>query len=191
MPAGNYLLKVRAAIRLGGTYRVDEYTDEKRSTIATDYSVYANDERTLIHPFFYVDEEKGLTLESMMAMTNDYDYRHGNGTLINDMLKGDNDYYDTYLPFKLDAKGDIKIGFRVEIAATNGSMPFFDYFNLFYYGANEVNITGIAAPSVNGKVAKAATGVYNLNGQQLRRKTSVEGLPKGLYIVGGRKVVIK
>ena len=191
MPAGNYLLKVRAAIRLGGTYRVDEYTDEKRPTIATDYSVYANEESTLIHPFFYVDEEKGLTLESMMAMTNDYDYAHGNGTLITNMLKGDNDYYDTYLPFTLDAKGDIKIGFRVEIAAKNGSMPFFDYFNLFYYGANEVDINGIAAPSVEDKVAKTAAGVYSLNGQLLRRNTSVEGLPKGLYIVGGRKVVIK
>ena len=189
MPAGNYLLKVRAAIRLGGSYRVDEYTDEIKSTIATDYSVYANDESALIHPFFYVDEEKGLTLENMLGMTNDYDYRHGNGTLMDNMLKADNDYYDTYVPFSLDEKGDIKIGFRVEIASTNGSMPFFDYFNLFYYGAYEP--TAITAPAVEAKAVKAATGVYSLNGQLLRRNTSVEGLPKGLYIVGGKKLVVK
>ena len=189
MPAGNYLLKVRAAIRLGGTYRIDEYTDEKKGSIATDYSVYANEERTLIHPFLYVDEEKGLTLENMLAMTTDYDYAHGNGSLINEMLKGKNDYYDTYVPFSLDEKGDIKIGFRVEIAGKNGSMPFFDYFNLFYYGAYEP--TAITAPAVEAKAVKAAAGVYSLNGQLLRRNTSVEGLPKGLYIVGGKKLVVK
>ena len=196
MPAGNYIMKVRAAIRLGGTYHTDEYTEEKIPTIARDYSVYANTDSALIHPFLYVDEEKGLTLESMLAMTNDYDYRHGNGTLINYMLKGDNDYYDTYVPFKLEEQGDIKIGFRVEIASKNGSMPFYDYFNLFYFGDQEITpndfVNGIQAPATLAPaVSKRFAGVYNLNGQLLNRTGSTMGLAKGLYIVNGRKVVIK
>ena len=34
--------------------------------------------------------------------------------------------------------------------------------------------------------------IYNLNGQLVRQgATSTEGLPSGLYIVGGKKVVVK
>ncbi len=35
----------------------------------------------------------------------------------------------------------------------------------------------------------AKPGVYNLNGQKLREGNSTEGLPKGIYVVEGRKVV--
>ena len=36
------------------------------------------------------------------------------------------------------------------------------------------------------------TNIYNLNGQLVRQgATSTEGLPSGLYIVGGKKVVVK
>ena len=38
---------------------------------------------------------------------------------------------------------------------------------------------------------KSAKGVYSLSGTQLRPGESVQGLPAGLYIVGGKKVVIK
>lgn len=34
-------------------------------------------------------------------------------------------------------------------------------------------------------------GVYSINGTRIRLHNSVEGLPKGLYIVGGKKVVVK
>lgn len=34
-------------------------------------------------------------------------------------------------------------------------------------------------------------GVYGLNGQQMRQGFSTDGLPKGIYIVNGRKVVVK
>ena len=34
-------------------------------------------------------------------------------------------------------------------------------------------------------------GVFNMNGQMLRRGCSLEGLPKGLYVVNGKKIVIR
>lgn len=34
-------------------------------------------------------------------------------------------------------------------------------------------------------------GVFNMNGQMVRRGCSVEGLPKGLYVVNGKKIVIR
>lgn len=38
---------------------------------------------------------------------------------------------------------------------------------------------------------KVAEGVYSLSGTQLRSTSNVEGLPAGLYIVGGAKVLVK
>ena len=37
----------------------------------------------------------------------------------------------------------------------------------------------------------ATVGVYSINGAQLRKTNSTEGLAKGIYIVGGKKVVIR
>ena len=34
-------------------------------------------------------------------------------------------------------------------------------------------------------------GVFNMNGQMVRRGCSLEGLPKGLYVVNGKKIVIR
>ena len=34
-------------------------------------------------------------------------------------------------------------------------------------------------------------GVFNMNGQMVRRSCSLEGLPKGMYVVNGKKIVIR
>lgn len=34
-------------------------------------------------------------------------------------------------------------------------------------------------------------GVFNINGQMVRRNCSLEGLPKGMYIVNGKKIIIR
>ena len=34
-------------------------------------------------------------------------------------------------------------------------------------------------------------GVFNINGQMVRRSCSLEGLPKGMYVVGGKKIIIR
>lgn len=34
-------------------------------------------------------------------------------------------------------------------------------------------------------------GVFNINGQRVRRSCSLEGLPKGMYIVNGKKIIIR
>ena len=41
----------------------------------------------------------------------------------------------------------------------------------------------------NVKKETKATGVYTLSGVKVRDDGQTEGLPKGVYIVGGRKVV--
>ena len=189
LPAGNYLLDVNAAVRVDMSYSIDGYTAENLPNNLTLCKVYANNDSTDVHPFFYEDEALGLTLESMLLMTNDDDYRHGNGSLINDMLKG-TDYYHSYVPFKLEERGSVKIGFRIELPKKGGQMPFIDYFHLFYYGKNEV-LTGIADVTKSNAEQIMPVGIYNMKGQLVRANNDVKGLAKGLYIISGKKVVIK
>ena len=189
LPAGNYLLDVNAAIRVDMNYSIEGYKAENLAENMTMCKVYANNDSADVHPFFYEDEAQGLTLEKMLLMTNDYDYRHGNGSLIDDMLKG-SDYFHSYVPFKLESKGSVKIGFRVELPKKGGQMPFIDYFHLFYYGKNEI-VNGIADVTKNQIEQTIPAGIYNMKGQLMRNTISTEGLAKGLYIINGKKVVIK
>ena len=186
MPAGNYLLDVNASIRLDMTYSTSGYTEENKYNNYTRCQVYANEETADVHPFFYEDEAKGLTLESMLAMTNDYDYRHGNGTLIDDMLKASG-LFHVLVPFTLEERGDITMGFLVELPKRNGQMPFIDSFALTFYGDQDVaEATGIKTIcNAQGTIQKADTPIYNLAGQRLLK------VQKGINIVNGKKVVVK
>ena len=49
--------------------------------------------------------------------------------------------------------------------------------------------TGIANFAKN--VEKVPAGIYNMKGQLVRYGNSLNGLAKGLYIIGGKKVVIR
>lgn len=191
MPAGNYLLDVQAGVRVDMNYSTANYTAENLPNYMTSCKVYANEDSTDVHPFFYEDEAKGLTLESMLAMTNDYDYRHGNGTLIDYMLK-ESGHFHSYVPFTLDEVQEIKVGFHLELPAKAGQMPFIDYFHLSYFGNQEIDLEKVTSiESVIEKTPAIATGIYNLNGQLMRRGTSTEGLAKGLYIINGKKVFVR
>ena len=198
MPAGNYMLEANAAVRVDMNYNTTNYTAENLPNYMTSCQVYANDNYTDVHPFFYEDEAKGLTLEKMLEMTNDYDYRHGNGTLTDYMLK-ESGYFKVYIPFKLESTGDIKIGFRLELPTLedgttkkNGQMPFIDYFHLYFFGKQEAQIPELAG--INDIMNTPTTDsqkVYNLRGQLVRTANGLQGLPKGLYIVGGKKFIVR
>ena len=171
-------------------YSIEGYKAENLPSNVTLCKVYANNDSVDVHPFFYEDEAKGLTLEKMLEMTNDYDYRHGNGTLIDEMLKT-SELYHSYIPFTLEKEGNVKIGFRVELPKKGGQMPFIDYFHLYYYGKQDVVIPGEETAIAEVKTNAKNTNVYNLKGQLMRVGTSTEGLSKGLYIIGGKKVLVR
>ena len=63
---------------------------------------------------------------------------------------------------------------------------------IFYVdGIEEGNITGIDGIT-NDSTATTPATVYNMNGQVVRRNaTSVEGLPKGIYIMNNKKYIVK
>ena len=61
-------------------------------------------------------------------------------------------------------------------------------------GGVEDSTTGIA--DIHGSTdctsyKRGIEGVFNINGQMVRRSCSLEGLPKGMYIVNGKKIIIR
>lgn len=58
----------------------------------------------------------------------------------------------------------------------------------------EDSTTGIA--DIHGSTdctsyKRGIDGVFNMNGQRVRRSCSLEGLPKGMYVVNGKKIIIR
>ena len=88
----------------------------------------------------------------------------------------------------------LKLGIRSE---SRGTMfwTVFDNFRLYYYGGMDINDvkTGMEEsilPDANESIWPCS--VYSITGKCVRMNaTSLEGLPAGLYIVGGKKVIVK
>ena len=53
------------------------------------------------------------------------------------------------------------------------------------------SIDDIHGSSNSTSYKRGIEGVFNMHGQMVRRDNSLEGLPKGMYIVNGKKVIIK
>ena len=63
-------------------------------------------------------------------------------------------------------------------------------FDLIMVGEPEA--TGVNSPNIEIPVVKSSDKVYNMKGQLVRDNArDLNGLGKGLYIVGGRKIVVK
>ena len=65
--------------------------------------------------------------------------------------------------------------------------------SLFIDGVED-STTGIA--DIHGGTDRTSykrgiDGVFNMNGQMVRRGSSLEGLPKGLYVVDGKKMIVR
>ena len=66
-------------------------------------------------------------------------------------------------------------------------------FSLLIDGVED-STTGIA--NIHGSTdctsyKRGIEGVFNINGQMVRRSCSLEGLPKGMYVVDGKKIIIR
>lgn len=53
------------------------------------------------------------------------------------------------------------------------------------------SIDDIHGSSNSTPYKRGIEGVFNMHGQMVRRDNSLEGLPKGMYVVNGKKVIIK
>ncbi len=83
-------------------------------------------------------------------------------------------------------------------ALVNASAPVasgakeFDTLDIDFNGLSDnIVVTGIGAPTIQIPVANTNDKVYNLNGQVVRENSKDMSGLKGIFIVGGKKVVIK
>ncbi|WP_156145760.1 hypothetical protein [Prevotella pectinovora] len=105
------------------------------------------------------------------------------------VLKGNNEGGTAGLWYYRTVETNTK-GFRGWLQSVNGQAS-----NVFEYEiegvVEQVNGNATAIDGIEAAQQHSAN-IYNLNGQLVRQgATSTEGLPSGLYIVGGKKLVVK
>lgn len=117
-------------------------------------------------------------------MFKGYFYRNTNGAPANSYVLSNGTVYWLSQPWnrlmgtmwtlqEVDAAGNVVEGNRLS----------------FDFGDGE--LTGISDITTDGAEGARMEGVYNLNGQKVSDGDSTDNLPKGIYVVGGRKVVVR
>ena len=85
---------------------------------------------------------------------------------------------------------NLPIGLRC-IVSGNMYWSIFDNFRLYYYG-NQVSgvVAGIHELRTDKSIGNS--DVYSISGRLIRKNaTNLKGLPKGIYIMNGKKVVVE
>lgn len=104
--------------------------------------------------------------------------------------------YENSVMVEMATKGNLKIGIKNTSSATS-YWTIFDNFRLYYYGSlSPEEIAGIDQPVINPNVPEALfatpADIYDITGICVRKQaTGLEGLPKGFYIVKGKKVIVR
>ena len=96
--------------------------------------------------------------------------------------------YENEVVTTLTKKGALKYGLRT----TEGGVHHwtcFDNFRLYFYGDFDKNTVTDIQEQVNERINMTTSGVYNLQGVKVGN--SLQGLPKGIYIVNKKKVIVK
>ena len=98
----------------------------------------------------------------------------------------DNDLYHNYLLFHVETDGeDVEIGIE-KTAEVGYDWTMFDNWTLEYLGTDEpAEDPTTAITSVEETAAPAKAAIYNLAGQRVSKAV------KGIYIINGKKVVVK
>ena len=189
LPKGVYQLRVQAFQRPGPA--------------ATAYEAYLNNVATITTEVYLGTAEMKVKHIATEAQKNKLGGAESSvGTPVryipNDMQAASRYFkqglYDNVVTFQNRRVQALKLGIRSESRGSN-FWTIFDNFRLYYYGSMsksdvETGIEEMAVPETEESLYPY--DVYSITGKCVRMKaTSLEGLPAGLYIVGGKKVVIK
>ena len=181
LPAGTYDLRVQAFNRPGETSAVyADYQNGKNNAVAYLYAglsevkvchLAEGASSTKLH-----NDDYAVASQTYVPITMASSAAH--------FAKG---YYDNSLLFNLAAATNLQLGIRQSTSATY-YWTIFDNFRLHYYGSMSIDsITDVEDMVVDD--AEACSAVYNMHGQKVGG--SLDGLPKGLYICNGKKIMVK
>ncbi|WP_455074442.1 T9SS type A sorting domain-containing protein [Prevotella fusca] len=194
----NHLYLIKPQKEPTGIEREDPYKKQLKNNrwleIPAPYYVINNVSLTQ-DPSELTNYSEGVIKESSTTSTTKDEMLRFCGSVINQTYKvvpansyalGSNDgkWYFTQHPLPIK-------GFRCWIAT--GSQAYAKTIRFFIDGVEEDMVTGIDNIVVENSNNNEVMGtVYNLNGQVVRTgATSLEGLPKGIYIVNNKKYIVK
>ena len=190
MPGGTYELKVQAFQRPGSSADVyNSYATGKDDVTA---EIYVGNESAKMKNIMADAQKSKQSAEDASVGTNPVLY------IPNTMLSASTYFkkglYDNSALGELVADGrSLKVGIRSTVS-NNSYWCTFDNFRLYFYGAmSRDTITDIDDVIVdNSGVVASPQDVYTLSGVLVRKNVnSLDQLPKGCYIVGGKKVVVR
>ncbi|MBP5381084.1 MAG: hypothetical protein J6Y39_05075 [Bacteroidaceae bacterium] len=198
LPAGWYVLGVKGYYRFGNPGRVQNEIDAvtslddmKKVTLfagatSTPFLLIQDPENMPAFSAYNAGTEDGTSLLTVNKGQPDEE----NFRVPNNMEKGaaafDNDIYQNYLLFQVENDGDnVEIGIeKTEAIAEDWTM--FDTWTLDYLGtAQPTDDPTTAIQSIETAPVAANAAIYNLAGQRVSKAV------KGIYIINGKKVVIK
>lgn len=128
--------------------------------------------------------EKGEIIEGRDDLNGDYFMHKGK------LIQVPHGNMDDGKPYSYGLKA-FRCWFELTDNAAAGGKP--SQVSLLIDGVED-STTGIA--DIHGSTdctsyKRGIDGVFNINGQMVRRSCSLEGLPKGMYIVNGKKIIIR
>jgi len=193
-----------------GTYKVSVQGYYRRGSSANDYAIYISEKPdSALNCFFYVETEVDGEIaipvrsicEGAVLSGNSYG---GSTAAVSDSLVIPNTmeaanywfqvtdenneplYYMHHIICQVGNDGKLKIGTKKSVAI-GSDWAIFDNFQLTYYGPASSQQSTTDIEEAVATIDKAS-GWFDLNG---RRVKGGSALPRGLYIVDGKKVFIK
>ena len=180
-----------------GTYKTTVQAFQRPGAYATAYSDYVNGTNK-VSTYLYANTESvkvaHIGTEARASKLGGTEAAVGSPVrYIPDNMEAASKYfakglYENEIMTELaEGKNSLKIGLRCS-SSSDGYWTIFDNFHLYYYGdMTKDHITGIDEVETGADNVPAA--VYNLQGQKVGN--SLEGLPRGIYIVNKKKVLVK
>ena len=187
MPSGTYKLCANAFQRPGSADNIfSQYTNGKSKVTS---SLYINNTAELIHHI--CDDRQNSALFNDGGWGSDK--QMSDGTYIPNCMTGAERYFakglyeSSVVAENTSAGSNLRIGLRCTLAPAY-YWTMFDHFRLYFYGQNNTPLD-ISINEVT--TSHASHGVYSLQGTLLRKDNDLRGLPSGIYIVNGRKVLVR
>ena len=186
MPSGNYQLCANAFQRPGSADNI--YAAYSKGTSKVTTSLYINS--TLAAVKHICDDRQPSALFNDGGWGSDK--QMADGTYIPNCMVGAEKYfakglYESSVEAVLDEAGSsLRLGIKCTSAPTY-YWTMFDHFRLYFYGGNNTmtGIKDIEYATVKKTGADSSHAVYDLQG----RRYNSEYNKKGIYIIGGKKVV--
>ena len=178
MPAGTYELRVQAFQRPGSS--ANTYTDfVTNGTDNVNAAIYLKTKSQKV---------KNIWADALSKSLGGTSSNQGGKYVPNNMLAASKwfaaGYYDNSVIMKVTTNSTMKVGIRGTVSE-DYYWTIFDNFRLLYYGSHEIDEVTPVEDILTAQPSQSSPLYYDLSGRRVSRPTH------GLYIVNGKKVLIK